>query len=158
MRKIFGTSPQECFEKSRSCQGATGSDRSAAKPRQVGRRGGPGGTEVDHPPNRGSQSLSALEQASPDWATESQKLREKVNELQIQNMELPGSCKRQAVGRSTSGDRQRTPPEEDFVPGCDEDIMRWMRHRQADIQGSHGRQCSRGGKVVPRDGLRSHKL
>ena len=39
------------------------------------------------------------------------------------------------------------------------------RHHEVDARsssrhsrGNHGRQCSRGGKVVPRDGFRSHKL
>ena len=35
------------------------------------------------------------------WAAELEQLRRKMNELQIQNLELQGSCKRQAVGIST---------------------------------------------------------
>ena len=77
-----------CRKVRRSCQGATGSDRSAAKPRQVGRRGGPNRAEVDCPPDRGSHSLC-------NNGTSFSRL--KVNELQIQNRELQGFL--QASGR-----------------------------------------------------------
>ena len=69
----------------------------------------------------------------PDWAAELDELRQKVNELQIENTELRGSCKRQAVSISPVG-RPGPRLKEDFVPGCDDDIFRWMQDRQADIQ------------------------
>ena len=156
MREFLGRGPQECFEKSRrSCQAQQAlaeaqqnhakwvDEVAQAEQRLIALQ-----TEAATP-------CAAMEQDSPHRATELQKLREKVNELQIQNRELQGSCKRQAVGMSTSGDRQGPHLKEDFVPGCDEDIRRWMRDRQADIfKSNHGRQCSRGGTIVPRDGLR----
>ena len=68
----------------------------------------------------------------PDWALD--QLRQRVNELQIQNTELRRSCKRQAVGISVPADRPGPRLKEDFVPGCDDDIIRRMQDRQADIQ------------------------
>ena len=70
----------------------------------------------------------------PDWVAELDELRQKVNELQIENTELRGSCKRQAVSISVPVDRPGPRLKEDFVPGCDDDIFRWMQDRQADIQ------------------------
>ena len=69
----------------------------------------------------------------PDWAAELDELRQKVNELQIENTELRGSCKREAVSISLV-DRPGPRLKEDFVPGCDDDIFRWMQDRQTDIQ------------------------
>ena len=62
----------------------------------------------------------------PDWAVELDQLRQKVNELQIENTELRGSC------ISVPVDWPRL--KEDSVPGCDDDIICWMQDRQADIQ------------------------
>ena len=61
-------------------------------------------------------ATASTEQAQPDWAAELQQLREKVNELQIQNLELKGSCKRQAVGIATPVSRGGPRLTEDFVP------------------------------------------
>ena len=134
VRKFLGQGPQECFETSRrSCQGATGSDRSAAKRRQVVRRGGPSGAEVDCPPNRSSHCLCSNGTSFSGLGNRVAKVA-REGALQIQNRELQGSCKRQAVGMSTSRDRQGPRLKEDFVPRCDEYIRRWMRNRQADIQ------------------------
>ena len=69
----------------------------------------------------------------PDWAAEVQQLRGQVNELQVQNLELQGSSKRQAVGVSSPVPRPGPRLQEDFVPMCSEDIVRWMQDRQADI-------------------------
>ena len=60
----------------------------------------------------------------PDWAAELDELRQKVNELQIENTELRGSCKRQAVSISVPVDQPGPRLKEDFVPSCDDDIFR----------------------------------
>ena len=62
----------------------------------------------------------------PDWAAEV----EQVNELQVQHLELQGSSKRQAIGVSTPMCRPGPRLQEDFVPMCNEDIVRWMQDRQ----------------------------
>ena len=49
----------------------------------------------------------------------------------------------------TSGDRQGLPPEGGFCSRL---------RRRHHSRGHHRRQCSRGGTIVPRDGLPSHKL
>ena len=61
-----------------------------------------------------------------------EQLRGKVIELQGQNRELQGLSKRQAIG-TTPMCRPGPRLQEDFVPMCNEDIMRWMEDRQADI-------------------------
>ena len=79
----------------------------------------------------GAQSTQAPG-APPDLAAEVEQLRGKVIELQGQNRELQGSSKRQAIG-TTPMCRPGPRLQEDFVPMCNEDIMRWMEDRQADI-------------------------
>ena len=79
----------------------------------------------------GAQSTQAP-RAPPDLVAEVEQLRGKVIELHGQNRELQGSSKRQAIG-ATPMCRPGPRLQEDFVPMCNEDIMRWMEDWQADI-------------------------
>ena len=70
-----------------------------------------------------------------------EQLQMRVAQLKAQNEELMSSPKRQAVGSGAapdSGSRLR----EDFVPVCDEDVVRWMRDRQLDMQQQLGMPTS----------------
>ena len=78
------------------------------------------------------RQIPTVPSVEPVWAAELQLLRGKVNESQNLNMELQGSCKRQAVG-VTPWNRAGPRLREDFVPAY-EDILRWMQDRQADMQ------------------------
>ena len=79
-----------------------------------------------------------------------EQLRGKVNELQVQNLELQGSSKRQAIGVSSPIHRPGPRLQEDFVPMCNEDIVRWMQDRQADVhEATMAGNAQDGGKVVP---------
>ena len=77
---------------------------------------------MDISPSRQSNLMVELEQ-----------LQMRVAQLQAQNEELISSPKRQAVGSGAAPDRGSR-LREDFVPACDEDVVRWMRDRQLDMQ------------------------
>ena len=70
----------------------------------------------------GAMDISAP--APPSVVAEVEQLQTMVAQLRAQNEELLSSSKRQAVNK----DR------EDFIPMCDEDVVRWIRDRQADMQ------------------------
>ena len=57
----------------------------------------------------------------------------RVAQLQAQNAEPLSSSNRQAVGSGAAPDRGSR-LREDFVPLCDEDVVRWMRDRLLDMQ------------------------
>ena len=75
----------------------------------------PGSVPMDISPARQSNLMVELEQ-----------LQMQVAQLQAQNEELMSSPKRQAVGSGAAPDRGSR-LREDFVPACDEDVVRWMR-------------------------------
>ena len=82
----------------------------------------PGSVPMDISPSRQSNLMVELEQ-----------LQMRVAQLQAQNEELMSSPKRQAVGSGAAPDRGSR-LREDFVPACDEDVVRWIRDRQLDMQ------------------------
>ena len=82
----------------------------------------PGSGPMDISPSRQSNLMVELE-----------KLQMRVAQLQVQNEELVSSPKRQAIGSGAAPDRGSR-LREDFVPACDEDVVRWLRDRQLDMQ------------------------
>ena len=96
---------------------------------------------------------AAMEQVFPDWAKELRKLREGE---QIADSEKGASEILQASGGGHVNLRgsTRTPPEGGFCSRLR------RRHQEVDAglssrhsSGHHRKQCSRGGTIVPRDGL-----
>ena len=88
----------------------------------------------------------------PDWAAELDQLRQKVNELQIENR-APRILQTSSSGHLRPCGSARTSFEGRFCARLR------RRHHEVDARsssrhsrGNHGRQCSRGGKVVPCDG------
>ena len=69
-----------------------------------------------------------------DMEAEIKCLREQVvaTERERDDALFAQACKRQATSRTESSARMRL--REDFVPMCDEDILRWVQDRQADMQ------------------------
>ena len=62
-----------------------------------------------------------------------EQLQMRVAQLQAQNEELMFSPKRQAVGSRAAPD-SGSRLQEDFIPVCNDDVVRWMRDRQLDVQ------------------------
>ena len=70
----------------------------------------------------------------PAWAVEMEALRAKLataeEELSAQNLDRDAKLRR----LTSTGDRPSPRLQEDFVPMCNEDVVRWMADRQADIR------------------------
>ena len=80
---------------------------------------------------------------------ELEQLQMRVAQLQAQNEELMSCPKRQAVGSGAAPDRGSR-LREDFVPACDEDVVRWMRAAPVGHAGCNNSwECPRVGETVP---------
>ena len=72
-------------------------------------------------------------QVPPSVITEIEQLHVEVCQLQAQDNELQAWSKRQAVGMTVALDCGSACLREAFKPMCNEEVVQWMRDRQASM-------------------------